>query len=815
MSKLIAKIKILFLIFVILTSQLSPAIAVADDTTPSPSPEVTQSVTGTTPANPSPAQAAPDQPQPTQTQSTPAPTNPEVTVSPTLTPTPTLTPQQQAEANRQATIKSEEQKFIANYCANNICPTGVVTQPASSQTVNANQTGTTATPTPTPTPAGVTSNGNTGDTIVATGNAINNGTSTTIANDNLTANGPAIVGGSSTPVLSDPQGASVINNGNGAGSSNTSTSGSASNNNTNQTNSAIVSNNNNQSSNTGNNQSSLNNGNTIINTGNSNTSGTAITAVNTNADGVSVSEFNIVDDQKGDLVLTPEAFAANCISGCSKPASTANTGNGANSTNNANSTSTTNNNTFQTNDATVGNNMTLTANSGNNDASLNTGGNTTINTGDANIAANSLTFVNNNISGNVQFGVVNIYGTLDGNIILPDYTVYNPNPASAATAANTDNGTGSTNKSSVSAENNNNTFQNNDAAISNNILINAQTGDNSSGTNTNGNSTIKTGDTNVQANVVNIANTNVSSGQDMWLVFVFRAGQWVGQLLGAPAGSTYAGSAGTTISTDPQSGQISATNNGNGAGSNNNSSVGNSTNNAATQTNTANINNTLNLSANTGGNTENYNTGGNNIIRTGDANIIANLVNFANNNISGGGVLHVLFVNIFGKLNGDIAPPGQKPQAKSSGAATPANGQNTDSPAAGSTPTAAPAAVQDNSNESYLEKNTGIVAGAAATTINTVENIGNSVKTLITSGTTNKKIISYRSKKSNTKTKVAGISTSNNKLLADASFGYDTASPAKSKAININLAWGIIILPLIGVYFIGKYLLKKRLFIKK
>ena len=48
-------------------------------------------------------------------------------------------------------------------------------------------------------------------------------------------------------------------------------------------------------------------------------------------------------------------------------------------------------------------------------------------------------------------------------------------------------------------------------------------------------------------------------------------------------------------------------------------------------------------------------------IGTGDAKIVANIVNFVNNNISGGGKLLVTIVNVFGSWLGDFVGPGFSP----------------------------------------------------------------------------------------------------------------------------------------------------------
>ena len=379
---------------------------------------------------------------------------------------------------------------------------------------------------------------------------------------------------------------------------------------------------------TGQTNSSLNNGATTAKTGDANTSGTAVTGVNTNLSGVSVSEFNVTGQQKGDIVLSPEALAANCIENCN---------NGGNSTN-----------TTQTNNAQVGNNLTLSANSGDNKSNFNTGGDTTITTGNANVSANALTFANNNIAGNVTYGVVNIYGNLEGDIVLPaQSTSFDVVSSSSAT-----------------------TTQNNDVKITNTLTLDTNTGNNNAGFNTDGNTTVTTGQSSVDTNVLNIANSNVNG--TWWLVLVNEAGNWIGKLVGAPDGAHMAGSAGTEFTVSPD-GQVSASLANNGTGSENTIQTQTESATTTTQSNSADIANTLHLSANTGGNDARFNTNGQNNIATGNANIIANLVNFVNNNIVGNGKLVVTVVNVFGSWLGDFVTPGQTKNAT----AQSTNGQST------------------------------------------------------------------------------------------------------------------------------------------
>lgn len=504
-------------------------------------------------------------------------------------------------------------------------------------------------------------------------------------------------------------------------------------------------------------------------------SGTVVNAVNTNLDNVKVAEFNIVDNQTGDLVLD---FNANCVSGCGNTnANVANTGNGNDSNNQAASLSTVNNATFQNNDATVTNDMVLAADSGHNLADKNTGGDTTITTGDANVSASAVTLANNNLDGGeIIYGVVNIYGNLYGDIVFPEELSNQP----GTSVANTGNGADSHNQALASNNTSNSTSQNNQAIINNNLQLGTNTGNNLAEKNTDGNTTIQTGDTNVQAQVLNVANTN-ASGNNVWLVLVNEAGKWIGRILGAPEGSNVAGSAGTDFQV-AENGNITAVNGGNGNGSQNNAAVSNSSNDTTVQNNTATINNNLNLSANTGNNSTSSNTGGNNEINTGDAKIIANLVNFVNNNITGGGKLVVTVVNVFGNWFGDLVTPGQ---AKDKTTPTPTP-----------TPTPVPQLVS--------ETGRGGVVAEDTTAQEEVDEETRSEKIVYVYPTS--RPVSYRHQIS---TPVLGESTSEPEaapeekvILDQALVSSESANPKKE--ININLAWLLSLLPVSIGFVVAK-----------
>lgn len=494
-----------------------------------------------------------------------------------------------------------------------------------------------------------------GDPFINTGDADSSAILTNDVNSNLGS-----AGGNAGDI-------NVGNSGNGSDSTNSGDVNTSNSSDTIQINSADVGNNLNLASISGDNATSYNTGvdNTII-SGDATTTATVINGVNTNIDGVAVIEFNVNDTHTGDIILAfPDVSGCTAsVCGTNGTLSATNTGNGADSTNDAGITTTNTDQTFQENSADVTNDLTLVAESGSNEASYNTGGDSSITTGDATVVATVGNFVNNNLAGagNVILAVVNIFGDLVGNILLPESSV----AEGGTTVANTDNGSGSTNTADVTSTATNDTTQVNNATVTNNINVGATTGDNTTQNNTagfsNGGNVIETGDASVDVNTINLVNSNVAGGDYWWLVFVNDAsGNWVGRIVGSPEGSTMGGSAGTEFIMLAD-GTIIAQNTGNGSGSTNTATVDTDNSSSTTQTNNATITNNLNLTANTGGNEASHNTGGGNTIKTGDAAVMANILNFVNNNFAGGRVV-VSVINVFGSWLGSFVPPGMEAPA--------------------------------------------------------------------------------------------------------------------------------------------------------
>jgi hypothetical protein len=153
------------------------------------------------------------------------------------------------------------------------------------------------------------------------------------------------------------------------------------------------------------------------------------------------------------------------------------------------------------------------------------------------------------------------------------------------------NGAESDSQVNVSSSTDTNVSSNNNTAIDNNVNVDANTGNNSVSGNTGGDTAVQTGDTTVNANVQNAANTNVIN---------------VNQC--CPTGTS----------------SITITNNGSGSVNTVNHTQSNNTN--VSSYNNANIVNNFTVNANTGGNTTNYNTG-NVYLRTGDVSVNTNVKN--------------------------------------------------------------------------------------------------------------------------------------------------------------------------------------------
>ncbi len=400
-------------------------------------------------------------------------------------------------------------------------------------------------------------------------------------------------------------------------------------------------------------------------TGDSIASLNLLNKLNSNMTGLGgFSVFNVYDAQYGDIVFkfTDGSPVNSFVS--SSPTVAKNSVTGPGSTNNALADDSFTVKEANGNDAQLVNDINLQAVTGENSASYNTG-NGQIKTGDATALGNIVNLANTNL--NVSqwlFGVVNIFGTLAGNIVLPQDSSNNTNNIANAPvfAGNTNTGPLSTNNAIYNDSATSNYTNNNTADVSTSLNVTANSGNNTSSVNTGGGS-VQSGSSDASVSNTTIANVNtVQEEETVWMVIVNEAGKWVGHIIGAPWGATAASNSLPLVQTGGGSGtQTYSTlteNSATGPSSSNNATYNSTADTAVTNNNTASISNNITANSDTGNNNAEFNTGAG-VIETGDAKTGLNLVNMVNTNVVAKKFVAIL-VNVMGNFLGDVVTPGQK-----------------------------------------------------------------------------------------------------------------------------------------------------------
>ena len=314
----------------------------------------------------------------------------------------------------------------------------------------------------------------------------------------------------------------------------------------------------------------------------------------TNLGGGGLSTFmqNVYGDTNGDLHIDPSALAT--ILG----------GGNACGCNDGMSTSTT---------SQINNDLNLNATSG--DATVEDsrrGGNAL--TGNASVIANLVNIINTIASAGQSFlGTINIYGNLNGNILLPngwlDGLLGSGSPAEGGSGGNLDT------DSTQSINNNINQTANSGSAT---VENNRRGGD------------ATTGDAANNLNIINMANRQIVGG-NVLLVFVNVLGTWYGVIMDAPEGQN----------TAVLGGDITQNSIGCGCGLSGDISSNSQ------------INNNINLTATSGNALVTGNRRGGNAT-SGDATTSLNLANIINSQISLSNWFGILFINVFGTWNGSL-----------------------------------------------------------------------------------------------------------------------------------------------------------------
>lgn len=329
------------------------------------------------------------------------------------------------------------------------------------------------------------------------------------------------------------------------------------------------------------------------------------------APGSSVGLGSFSTDEQGNLLLT---------SGAARALLPTNVTTGAGSTN-TNAYSGMDAVTIRTdNSALVDNDIDIVADTGNNllDANTTLGD---VTTGSIDLAVNLINLLNVLMPDTLfTLDVWSWFGDLIGDMAL----------------GNSHTGSDSTNTNEIDHVGSATVTATNDADIANDFAVATTTGDNTF----TGNSVVgdvSTGNVRVDGSVTNIAN----AGAPMFYI-VNVLGDWAGGSLGLPAGSFIVNELGNMMT---------------GSGSTNANTVAADAMLDVSRTANATADNRIGIAANTGGNTFSRNTELGNV-RTGDVNILANVLNFLNTTSNALSSFSLGIINIFGDWKAPVASPG-------------------------------------------------------------------------------------------------------------------------------------------------------------
>ncbi len=303
------------------------------------------------------------------------------------------------------------------------------------------------------------------------------------------------------------------------------------------------------------------------------------------------------------------------------------------------------------NNAEVQNDINVKGTTGGNNVSGNDG-NADVTTGRIKIMANILNFINTNFSGEKwKFMMINIFGSLSGNVIVPgtqDYLAQNTKPE-----------IDSTNVEDASSTNTSSINNSNDVKLQNNVYSQGVSGNNQENNNDDKDPSLNTGKTSVLTKIMNMLNFNLS-GDNFVLLIVNVFGKWMGKIVGL--GATTDAPVNGTLAALAASGQIApvvtAENTGTGSDSTSSAIASLNSSSSTNNQNSADITNNVNLQGVSGENKLNKNDGKATLI-TGWVDLTTNLLNIINMNVTGKNWMFV-FLNVFGSFNGNLyfgAPP--------------------------------------------------------------------------------------------------------------------------------------------------------------
>lgn len=354
---------------------------------------------------------------------------------------------------------------------------------------------------------------------------------------------------------------------------------------------------------------------------------------------------NLFGNQTGDIHLQPNADATTGGGGLGGQ-SVSNSQTGSDSTNvgTINNTGTLDVNAKST--GSITNNVDLAANSGNANVTDNTNvGN--VSTGDATAQANIINMMNSFInSGSSFFGILNIFGNLNGDILFPDGFLNGllgtaPAPGGNAVTAS---GTGADSTNQATINNNQETNLNGTSTqnFNNNLNTTAQSGSANVADNTNAGN-VSTGAATTSGSLFNIANSSIF-GDNAVLVMVNVMGRWMGRIMSIPGGSSQ-----SALLT----GNATVTQNDTGSDSTNTGTINNTRTADINLASEGTITNNVNVAAQSGDAnvTDNTRVGD---IATGTSKATSSVANLMNTALNVKHWFGVLIINVFGEWTGSV-----------------------------------------------------------------------------------------------------------------------------------------------------------------
>jgi hypothetical protein len=296
------------------------------------------------------------------------------------------------------------------------------------------------------------------------------------------------------------------------------------------------------------------------------------------------------------------------------------------------------------NSGSIENDIDASAQSGDVDVTRNTSaGNLT--TGDAMAEVNIINMINSFInSGESFFGILNIFGSLNGDILFPDgflNGLFGGSGNGGSNAGISDTGSDSNNAAGVDSNSQTNISNTADYGIANNIQTTANSGSANLDSNTKAGST-KTGAASTTNGLFNFTNSSLF-GDNAVLVIVNVMGHWVGRIMSLP------GTGQTSSALLTGNAQVTGT----GSGSTNQAGVTNTNTTDIDQQSSGTITNNVKVNATSGDANAAQNTAVGDAT-TGSAKAATSVANIVNSALNVKHWFGVLVINVFGDWTGAV-----------------------------------------------------------------------------------------------------------------------------------------------------------------